>query len=686
MPNNNFRPDQPEYYDSTRKLSILSNIIGGILNTVDEEETAQAFASEANYRAYATTCLPWEASDEEVIERITEIAPELKIDEAQREERRQLSEQARQAILDAAVRKVFGQKGRTLNDRLDAVFYQRGTAEETKEMNDKLDEKIKGTPEDRGRLLEERVRNSMELYQRILNGEVSKQELVENFEQIHMVQDLVTNAQNFLRGSEPNKDGKIYITFSPEIKDILVDMERHSTALNLFVNKIRIMANPNYEFLDLEQVLDLDKEKFEAIDDYATMESDDPIMEDALFISGTDRTIKKSLGRDNLMKQIAEDYPEEYEEAKLELVGADGKLYTMQYSTEHKIDTIEANVHKDCVLVTMPSGKAACYYLDNTNGEVEIVNSSAMLGKVTASADGVLSGLKQANKGFFIGSSEYSNAMKGMTEVSKRVKDVGDPPSIEKMDLATEQLQKVLAECEKYIERKRHDPKHPDRDFYEIRQEMSPREKNRYQAMEQTALYCRTQINLYALKQKEMAAEKNAKLGGMDPVKDLSELDALTKAHQTYGTNEIPATDVGNIADELRADINQSLSHMLTAKEFDKDEACETFSNMVLLEVVKRGRSFDEFTGDLVAGDLERTLAEKPESVVRAMRENPYVKAVTENMDLEMFRQLVTLDRPRHWQISLPMRQRSMRLKIRAKRSRSRMNRKFRSSRKPPRS
>ena len=53
----------------------------------------------------------------------------------------------------------------------------------------------------------------------------------------------------------------------------------------------------------------------------------------------------------------------------------------------------------------------------------------------------------------------------------------------------------------------------------------------------------------------------------------------------------------------------------------------------------------DEFTGDRVAGDLERTLAEKPESVVRAMRENPYVKAVTENMDLEMFRQLVALDR-----------------------------------------
>ena len=127
-------------------------------------------------------------------------------------------------------------------------------------------------------------------------------------------------------------------------------------------------------------------------------------------------------------------------------------------------------------------------------------------------------------------------------------------------------------------------------------------------------------------------------------VKDADVLDeAAEKAQQTYGVNKIPATDVGNIADELRAGINGSLNRMLNG-EFDIDEARETFSKMVLLEVVRRGRSFDMLTGDLLASDLERTLAEKPELVVRGMRENPYVKAASENLTLDTLRGFVMND------------------------------------------
>jgi hypothetical protein len=73
--------------------------------------------------------------------------------------------------------------------------------------------------------------------------------------------------------------------------------------------------------------------------------------------------------------------------------------------------------------------------------------------------------------------------------------------------------------------------------------------------------------------------------------------------------------------------------------EFDIDEARETFSNMVLLEVIKRGRSK---VGDtLVAGDMEAQLAEKPESMVRRMRDYPEVKAVCDNMTLDNLRQFV---------------------------------------------
>ena len=637
MPNPNYRPDQPEYYDSSNKLDTLNNIVGGNHAMTSKEEVDNAFANAENYRAYAMSRLPQKASPEAVIETALEKAPKLRIDESQQKERRELSEKARQAIVEAAARKVMGQKDRTLNDRLDAVFYLRGTDSETRVKNDELEQRIKGTPEERGRLLEERINNDMELYQRILAGTVTKEEIVDKFEQIHMVLDLVMNATNFLSESVEDKDGKVYIKFSPEIKDILVDMERHSTEVALFVNKIRIIANPNYEFMDLEQVLDLDDATYEEIDSYAMMDSDDLAMEDALLISGTDRTVKKACGRDNLMKRIAEDFPKEFNDARLELIGSDGKFHTMQYSTEHKIATIEENVHQDDILVTLPSGKRACYHLDNTNGRVQEVDSSGLFSKVPALAVDVLKGLKKANKGLFFGSKEYKNALEGMPEVLNSIKEVGNPPDLKKMEEATAKIQTVLAECEKYLDRKRHDPKKPDRSLYDIWKGMSQREKNRYTAMEQAALYCKAQLNVYALKQQEIKEEMNASLDHR-----AQEMEAADIADSVYGKDAtLAASNVGTIADELRADINGSLKRMLE-EEFDIDEARETFSNMVLLEVIKRGRSLDGDT--LVAGEMEEKLAEKPEQMVRDMRNYPAVKAACEDMTLDKLCEFVMND------------------------------------------
>jgi hypothetical protein len=100
---------------------------------------------------------------------------------------------------------------------------------------------------------------------------------------------------------------------------------------------------------------------------------------------------------------------------------------------------------------------------------------------------------------------------------------------------------------------------------------------------------------------------------------------------------------VGNAADELRADINVSLNRLLNG-EFDINEAKETFSKMVLLEVVKKGRSFDAITGDMMAGRVESTLAKNPEDMLLAMRENPYIKAASENLTLDTLRQFVMND------------------------------------------
>ena len=130
---------------------------------------------------------------------------------------------------------------------------------------------------------------------------------------------------------------------------------------------------------------------------------------------------------------------------------------------------------------------------------------------------------------------------------------------------------------------------------------------------------------------------KLAELGIAGPAYGASE-----KAEKVYGDEAALAeSNVGTIADELRADINGSLKRMLE-EEFDIDEARETFSNMVLLEVIKRGRSLDGDT--LVAGEMEEKLAEKPEQMVRDMRNYPAVKAACADMTWDKLRKFVMND------------------------------------------
>ena len=127
-------------------------------------------------------------------------------------------------------------------------------------------------------------------------------------------------------------------------------------------------------------------------------------------------------------------------------------------------------------------------------------------------------------------------------------------------------------------------------------------------------------------------------------VKDVGVLDASEKAKSMYGEGAaLSESNVGTAADKLRTDINGSLDRLLNGG-FDINEAKETFSKMVLLEVVKRGRSFDAITGDLMAGRVESTLAQRPEDMVLAMRENSYIKAASENLTLDTLRQFVLND------------------------------------------
>jgi hypothetical protein len=136
--------------------------------------------------------------------------------------------------------------------------------------------------------------------------------------------------------------------------------------------------------------------------------------------------------------------------------------------------------------------------------------------------------------------------------------------------------------------------------------------------------------------------DNDIKHGIEENVNDAGSLEASEKAKNVYGDGAaLAASNVGTIADELRADINGSLNRMLNGK-FDMDEARATFSKMVLLEIIKSGRSMNGDT--LVAGEVEEALAEQPGPVVTAWCKNPYVQAACANLTLDTLGQFVMND------------------------------------------
>ena len=77
MANFNYSPDQREFYDVPDEYGNMSMIVGGGLKTAGEGnvEDQYNYASEANYRAFAASRLPYEASSDEVIQKAIEFLP-----------------------------------------------------------------------------------------------------------------------------------------------------------------------------------------------------------------------------------------------------------------------------------------------------------------------------------------------------------------------------------------------------------------------------------------------------------------------------------------------------------------------------------------------------------------------------------------------------------------------------------
>ena len=104
--------------------------------------------------------------------------------------------------------------------------------------------------------------------------------------------------------------------------------------------------------------------------------------------------------------------------------------------------------------------------------------------------------------------------------------------------------------------------------------------------------------------------------------------------------------DTGDAADKLREDIFNTLNEVLTPKKFDAEKARNVMADMVLLEMVKNGRTVEEHEDIklIKAGEVEKKLAEHPDLVRQSIRNNGQIKAITEHVTADTLRHFVMTD------------------------------------------
>ena len=673
-----YQPNQPQFYPEPSPenggYKMLNVIMSANIRGAGEYENI-AFENEENLKAFLYSNLAYKADAAKDLEGLLKIIPELKVDPSQAEERRRMSELARKNISDVAARKYFSSAGYG-KDREMRILMSYDSSSAGREANAKLFNTImNGSPEERGKLMEKRIKDAMELFNYVVNGNPTDAYLVENFEQLFALQELATSAEMIRKDANRTDISRPFV-LSQEAIDSLNLLERYSTDVEMKTQRVKMISNADYEHLNLPYLLTCDGAIFKKLEKFVGSDVNDEMGENTKqkgsltqldFHTTTDwsRKLLRGQRQKHLMYAIEEDFGDDKEKVTIKIAGEKGDILESPYtlSGAYNDQIVANNLERGYALVTSPTGDAICYRL-NLDGSIRNAKAAEMLSDMPFDNEDMLKQMRDANKGFFIGSKEYSTALKNMEKAFATIRELGNPPSAEKMDEAASYYTAILEKAEKYIEKKLSAP--PTRaqrklieqlDDYkfgpdDIIEAMSPREKLRFDTMKQATIFCKKQLALLDLQKEAKAAELKFALGGEGKVEVIKSADVFKKVGEEYSglttekgvTSAIRESDVGNIADELRADINKRLERVLTIKNFDKDEARETFSDMVLLEIVKRGRGADEF-GRPVAGDVEKALAAKPGIVARAFRENSYIRAVTENLDVDMLRHFVMTDR-----------------------------------------
>ena len=683
MPNPQYSPNDPRYYTTRRKEDgglTIAFLMTTQFGSYPKEEVKIAKASKENMRALMYSSIPSKADDPEKLKELVKRIPGLKLDITPEERlaRRALSERARKAIVDAAstlwaVNQILDggdeenaaeKEEKKKMSRTAKALLLRDDSDEGMAANWELDEiMVNGTPRQRGDELASKVNASMALFMRIINGEVTDEELVDNFEQMHFVSNLAANAQLFIPLIETKDDAERF-EVTPDIKEKLVYMERHSGEVGFAMERVRMIASANYENLNLDYLMTADGRTMNRLEDYLGMnwcnEEDTAALNRTLgeydlitwssFANGSLQPTRKV----RLMERIERDFPEEKNLTDVKFVGKNGNTVTTRFTLGNENKDVDNYFYQGHVLVTTPTGNATCYFV-RADGMISRAKADDMMNDTAAELEEVLKELREANKGLFIGSREYSNTLSGLEKMAREIKALGNPPDPGVMSQMKARMEKALANCQTYLQSHAPDTTDVDYDHNRPLGLLTERRRVRYEAMDRALSFCKKNLSLIDLHDVARSAEKTAAekfYSGNSYSKAERPAEVVYKAHEAYhrdfpsirnnfemGLGRIPRSDAGFAAEALRASIEPRLDKAL---EGDLTDAGTVMADLVLLELVKRGRTRDpQNQPDIRAGEIEWALSKEPDKVIDFFRNHPLIKNMTREVTMEKFQNFI---------------------------------------------
>jgi hypothetical protein len=378
-------------------------------------------------------------------------------------------------------------------------------------------------------------------------------------------------------------------------------MELHSPKCDIPLQRARAIANANYELVDHNYIFNASNAEVENLKQY--LGGDEPRVSsmaqyDLLVPIAPYRQWSKIGHAVNLADKILSDFAKEPKAPMVKGLDTEDNPYTIACSTKSEFTDIAGNFNGYAIAYT--DQKAVCYHME-PSGEVTQVNVKDMLNNMPSEIDAALKIMQDANKGLFIGSKEFSDGLKAMSDMSASMHKKEFPLVGEK--IMEFQLQNTIAACQAYLEKK--NPENVDFDRMEFK---NAREQHRYLAMQQAIMSCQRQLNAITLQKEALAIETKA-------IANQMRAQPTQWKYQVPNTKEMTTDQFFNYVKSIheRAD-DFSVGSVLTSKDFTPESyyhvvtqnleakvAAEIYRKAVLADDSKKNQILDAYKQNYTA-------------------------------------------------------------------------------------